>query len=167
MRATWTRLDDGQWGVRIEANLEFLFDAIVGQEIEVERSDGVKSLQKVTAIVKKVAPRAEKRVRGRTLAAVPLPLAICSVEPREKVPFQKRAAKTTRRAPRAAWTRSAQEAREIARAEWRSRPLPMNGGDSANEFMGQQVEPETAGAESLADLLTKPYISRGSVLTTA
>jgi hypothetical protein len=164
MRATWTRLDDGQWGVRVEANLEFLFDAIVGQEIEVERSDGVKSLQKVTAIVKKVTPRGEKRVRGRTLAAVPFPVAICSVEPREQIPFKKRAAKTTRRAPRAAWTRSAQEAREIARAEWRERPLVA---DYAAARAGLKAEPEEAGAESLADLLTKPYISRGSVLTTA
>ena len=93
MKATWKRLDSGEWGICVESALGSIFDAIVGQEIDVTRSDGDVSKQRVTKVVKRIDPRPAKRVRGRTIPEVTSFLAFCEVEPREKRPMQKRSTK--------------------------------------------------------------------------
>jgi hypothetical protein len=159
MKATWTRLDNGNWGVRVESALGALLDTIVGQEIEVSRSDGTTSTQRVTAVEKRFEPRPAGRVRGRTIPAITAFLAICEVEPREKVPFKKSAAPATRK-PRAA--RSSSEARERARAEWRARPLATEENVSSPADSSRSVE------VTLTDLLAKPSrLSAESTLTRA
>lgn len=96
MKATWKRLDNGVWGICVESALGSIFDAIVGQEIDVTRSDGNVSKQKVTKVVKRIDPRPAKQVRGRTIREVTSFLAFCEVEPREKAPMQKRATSAKR-----------------------------------------------------------------------
>lgn len=168
MKATWTRLEDGSWGVRVESNLGAVFQAIVGQEVDVERRDGVVSKQLVTRVVKVLEPQPAKRVRVggggfRTIAAVTAYTAICEVEPREKLP--------TARKPRRA--RTSQEAREMARQEWRDRPMPRQGMVNV-DAVGFETEDAPAssepaqGAVSFADLLSKPArLSPESTLTRA
>ncbi len=85
MQATWTMLADGEWGVRIEVAFGPLLDAVIGQEVEVTTRKGEVSMQKVIELVKYIAPRPAKRVRGRLIKAVEKPMAIFKVEKREKI----------------------------------------------------------------------------------
>lgn len=96
MKATWKRLENGVWGICVESALGSIFDAIVGQEIDVVRSDGNVSKQLVTKVVKRIDPRPAKRVRGRAIPEITSFLAFCEVEPREKAPFAKRATSSKR-----------------------------------------------------------------------
>lgn len=82
MRATWQKLEDGSWGVRVEAQQMGLLHCLAGQEIEVTRRDGSKSLERVTKVVATYTPRSAKRVGRREIKAIPLPVAVCLVVPK-------------------------------------------------------------------------------------
>jgi hypothetical protein len=179
MQATWIRLDSGEWGVRVESNLEAIFQAIVGQEVDVTRRDGVVSSQKVTKVVKTLQPTPVRRVRGRVFPATGF-VAICEVEPREKLPRAKSASsKRTREenlrtalrggipragtAARSTYNELRAELVQIEMAKKVGRPGSVN-------VDGVGFEPEeTPSVEvTLADLLSKPSrLSPESTLTRA
>lgn len=180
MKATWIRLDNGSWGVCVESALGSIFDAIVGQEVEVTRRDGDVSFQRVTAIVKRIDPRPAKRVRGRTIRAVTAFLAICEVEPREKAPARKGAPKRNGRKYQPRMTSAAISA-ELDSLELEQQALIQRGKEIAQEMFGADrsemvnvdgvgfdSEPPPAADVSFADLLARPLkLSPESTLTRA
>lgn len=91
MQATWKCLDDGSWGIYVQAQQLDLLKLLVGQEVEVTRKNGEKSLQKVTEIIKIFPPRPERRVGRKVFAAIQAPAAFCRVEERPKAAAKPRA----------------------------------------------------------------------------
>lgn len=161
MQATWIRLDSGEWGVRVESNLGAIFQAIVGQEIDVTRRDGVVSKQLVTKVVKVLEPRPAKRVRGRVIPAVTAPIAICEVEPREKTPRKSASSRRTRKEDlQTALRGGSPRFGTAARSTYN---------ELRAELVQLESQEETASAPvTLADLLSKPSrLSAESTLTRA
>lgn len=142
MNATWKKLDDGSWGIYVQAQQAALLPLLVGQEVEVFRkSDGTTSTQRVTEVVKLVKPRPAVTVRGRYLAAVTTPGAVCRVV-------------LTPAPERVKSDRPARKPRAARSSETTSSPLTQ-----AFQFKG-------ASAASFSDLLALPSkLSAESTLT--
>jgi hypothetical protein len=81
---------DGSWGIRVESALEVLFDAIVGQQVEVVRRDGKRSVETVTAVLKVMKPRPRRQVGRMVYEGVGKFTAYCTIAPKEKEPRQRK-----------------------------------------------------------------------------
>jgi hypothetical protein len=155
MKSTWTRLEDGTWGIRVEAQQGALLDNLVGQEVDVERSDGSVSKQLVTSIAKRIDPRPEKRVGRRVFPGIALPLAICAVEPRPQAAFKKAPA-------------GARKARRPSYIRGRALPAPVKVAEFWTESTPESAPAAQAPAVSddqlFAALLERPYVTTESTL---
>jgi len=178
MYATWCRLDNGKWGVCVESALGPLFDAIVGQEIDVTRRDGDVSKQLVTKIVKRLEPRPAKRVRGRTIKEVTKFLAFCEVEERPKTPTRKGSAKrngTSRHGRKPSWnsvefsmqvesSKLALGAYAATRAGLRSEPVAPLAGVPTRELLANVSEVRIPAEEmAAAERCLRPQYGWGAI----